>query len=79
MGRGGVWVRACQDLAVRDDSALVTAGFVGPRPHHLAGWSYSLFKRVLVGRPWASQAADPQRLPKRIALPVFSLMRCRSM
>jgi amino acid transporter len=31
-----------------------------------------MLKRLLVGRPLASQAADAQRLPKRIALPVFS-------
>jgi amino acid transporter len=57
---------------VRDDTASVTTDLVVRRPHHLAGSSYSLFKRLLVGRPLASQAADTQRLPKRIALPVFS-------
>jgi amino acid transporter len=31
-----------------------------------------MLKRLLVGRPLANQAADTQRLPKRIALPVFS-------
>ncbi len=31
-----------------------------------------MLKRLLVGRPLASQAADSERLPKRIALPVFS-------
>jgi len=51
----------------------VTADLIGGRaPRHVVGASYSLFKRLLVGRPLASQAADTQRLPKRIALPVFS-------
>lgn len=45
---------------------------VGPPPGHLVGASYSLVKRLLVGRPLANQAADEQRLPKRLALPVFS-------
>lgn len=40
--------------------------------HRLAGAGYSSLKRLLVGRPLANQAADTQRLPKRIALAVFS-------
>jgi amino acid transporter len=57
----------------RDDASSVTPDLLGPRaPRHVVGASYSLFKRLLVGRPLASQAADTQRLPKRIALPVFS-------
>jgi len=38
----------------------------------LAGAGFSTLKRLLVGRPLANQAADTQRLPKRIALAVFS-------
>jgi amino acid transporter len=41
-------------------------------PRRPVGASYSILKRLLVGRPLANQAADTQRLPKRIALPVFS-------
>ena len=40
--------------------------------HRLAGAGLSTLKRLLVGRPLANQAADTQRLPKRIALAVFS-------
>jgi amino acid transporter len=55
------------------DATSVTPDLVGTRPpRRLAGASYSIFKRVLVGRPLASHAADTQRLPKRTALPVFS-------
>jgi amino acid transporter len=60
-------------VPVGDDTSSVTADLLGGRaPRHGVGASYSLFKRLLVGRPLASQAADTQRLPKRIALPVFS-------
>ena len=55
-----------------DEPAAVTADLVERRPRRLVGGSYSLFKRLLVGRPLANQAADTQRLPKRLALPVFS-------
>jgi amino acid transporter len=40
-------------------------------PHQ--GYSrHSILKRIIVGRPLASNEADEQRLPKRIALAVFS-------
>jgi amino acid transporter len=55
------------------DATPVAPGPFGTRPaRRPVGASYSLLKRLLVGRPLASQAADTQRLPKRIALPVFS-------
>ena len=34
--------------------------------------SYSLLKRVLIGRPLASDADQHTRLPKLLALPVFA-------
>jgi amino acid transporter len=40
--------------------------------HRLVGGAFSTLKRVLVGRPLSNQAADAERLPKRIALPTFS-------
>jgi amino acid transporter len=42
------------------------------RGHGLPGVAYPTLKRLMVGRPLANQAADTQRLPKRIALAVFS-------
>ena len=44
----------------------------GGRGDHQHVATYSTLKRFLVGRPLATQEADAQRLPKRIALPVFS-------
>ena len=38
----------------------------------LVGASFGSLKRLLVGRPLATQAADSQLLPKRLALPEFS-------
>ncbi len=38
----------------------------------LVGASFGTLKRLLVGRPLATQAADSELLPKRIALPEFS-------
>jgi amino acid transporter len=49
---------------------------VGPRwshgGRHLVGSSLSVLKRLLVGRPLATQAAESELLTKRIALPEFS-------
>lgn len=56
-----------------DEASAVSPDLISPRArHHLVGGSLSTLKRLLVGRPLANQAADSERLPKRIALPVFS-------
>jgi amino acid transporter len=51
---------------------VVAPDLTGGRGDHQHVAAYSTLKRFLVGRPLATQEADAQRLPKRIALAVFS-------
>ena len=59
-------------MAGSEATPLAPGPFETRPPRRPVGASYSILKRLLVGRPLANQAADTQRLPKRIALPVFS-------
>jgi hypothetical protein len=61
-----------RDGATPDGVAPDLTGGPGGRGDHQHFAAYSTLKRLLVGRPLATQEAETQRLPKRIALAVFS-------
>jgi amino acid transporter len=67
-------VEKATPVPARDSAAPdgVARDLTGGRGNHRHFAAYSTLKRFLVGRPLATQEAEAQRLPKRIALAVFS-------